>query len=444
MNKSIFLQMISIALPVSLQALICNSLTMIDQMMIGQLGEQSVASVALGGKLFFVLTFALGGLTAVASIYASQAEGARERSRHSSVMKITLLYSLVCVIPFFLVSFFASDFVLSLFTIDKDVRCMGASYLKIVCVGYFPTIAVMSASTMLRSTGHATIPLVAGIISVILNTALNAVFIFGYFGVSPMGIEGAAYATIISRTIEAMILLVFLEISGHPACLSRSLTTAIEKKLAWQFLVTSLPAIGNEMLWAVGNTLYSMIYGHLGTSELAAMTLTEPVQALSVGLFSGLSASAGIIVGNKLGAEEYDDAYESSWKFLKYCVFGCLVVAVILAVSSFFYVDIYKVTSEVKKITVNLLHIFCLYFVVKVCNMVCGSGIIRSGGETKYTLFLDVVGTYGIGIPLGIIAAFVLKMPIQWVYFIISIEEIVRLVFGVRRIKSRKWIRKIH
>ncbi len=442
--QSFLKTVLQIAIPVSLQALIANSLGMIDQIMIGQLGEVCVTAVSLGGRPCFILIYALGGICAATSIFASQAEGSGDRTKHAQIMKAAMTGCFFCVVPFFILSFFFPSFTLKIFTSDSEVIQKGSVYLQIVSISYFAEIVLLSASAILRATGNAKVPLVTGFISVATNTALNAIFIFGLFGFPAMKERGAAYATVIARFLEAAILMFFMLVKRHPASITKALGAKCEKSFYKDFFIVALPAIGNELLWAVGDASYSAIYGHLGTFSLAAMTLTFPVQGLSVGFFSGLSASAAIIMGNNLGAAQFEDAYKNSWRIIKYPIVGCVGMAALLCFASGFYVNLYEVDDAVKIATRHLLLIFSAYLPIKVLNMVVGSGIIRSGGETKYTLFLDVIGTYAMGLPLALLSAFVLKLPVQAVYAILSVEEIWRLVMGIRRVQSKKWIKQVY
>ena len=436
-------KLLSIALPVSVQSLIQSFLGMIDQMMIGQLGESTVAAVSLGGRPGFILIYTLSGITAAASIFASQYEGAGDKSRHAQVMRSTIFGCLLITLPFLLSAIFIPEILLKAFTTDTAVISAGTGYLKICSLSYIPLIFIMACSAILRSTGKANIPMITGIVAVILNTGLNAVLIFGLLGFPAFGVEGAAVATVISYLIEAIILVIYMQKKSHGGNVVQAFKVRCPKDFIWAFFTTALPAIGNELLWAVGDAGYTAIYGRMGTEQLAAMTLTFPIQGLTVGFFSGLSAAAGIIIGSFLGGEKTERAYTASWDFFKLCIIGCVAMGVMIIVGSGLYVGFYNVSEEVRLLAKHLLVIFAFFLWVKVSNMVMLGGVLRSGGQTKYTLFLDVLGTWGIGIPLGIIAAFLLKLDIRLVYTIISIEEIVRLILGLARVKSKKWMKTL-
>ena len=435
-----FKTLLSIALPISLQSLLQSSLGMIDQIMIGQLGETAVASVNLGTRLMFIMVYTLSGISAVASIYTSQYEGAKTKDKHSLVMKITIIEGFICVLPFLIAGLFFPSTVVKLFSNDTNVISAGANYLFITAFGFIPKLFSISISAILRCTGKAKITLITGFISVISNTILNFIFIFGLGPIKGLGVEGAAIATVIAIFIEATINIIYLEKTKHPSRLSLAIKAKLEKQFWKKFTITTLPAIGNECFWALGDAIYSAIYGHMSTVSLAAMTLTFPIQGMSVGFFSGLAAAAGVIIGNNLGAKKTKEAYTLAWDFFKLCVIGCLILGLIIVLFGSIYLNFYNVANEVKIYTKSLLVIFACFLWVKVSNMVMLGGVLRSGGKTRYTLILDLIGTWGIGIPLGLISAFVFKWNILLVYTAICIEEIIRLALGLMKVKSKDWI----
>lgn len=436
-------KLFAIVLPVSIQSLIQNILGMIDQVMIGQLGDTVVAAVSLGCRPGFILIYTLSGITAATSIFASQYEGAGDRSQHAKVMRSAIFCCFFLTLPFFLSAMFMPKALLRIFISDAAVINAGADYLRICALSYIPLIFIMTCSAILRSTGKANIPMITGIAAVIINTGLNAVFIFGLFGCPAFGAKGAAVATVISYIIEAIILIVYMQVDFPEGSVAQAFKIHCSKDFVRTFFITALPAIGNELLWALGDSGYTAIYGRMGTEQLAAMVVTFPVQGLAVGFFSGLSAAAGIIIGNLLGAEKIKQAYTAAWDFFKLCIIGCAVIGLALTACAGLYTDFYNVSETVRVTAKQLLVLFAFFLWIKVSNMVMLSGVLRSGGQTSYTLFLDVLGTWGIGIPLGIIGAFILNADIRLVYILISIEEIVRLILGLIRVKSRRWMQRI-
>lgn len=198
-----------------------------------------------------------------------------------------------------------------------------------------------------------------------------------------------------------------------------------------------------EFLWSLGENIYAGIYGRLGRDALAAMTLTNPVQGLLIGLFSGVSAATVVMVGGRLGKDDYEGAYVVARKLLKIGVIGSLGISMILLICARFYGRLFNVTEEVGQLTCYILYSFSFVLFAKIANMILGGGILRSGGNTKLTLIIDIIGTWGFGIPLGFLAAFIWNLPIYLVYLILSLEELVRLGLSLILFKKRKWMKNI-
>lgn len=442
-NKSLRHTILAIVIPISLQSLFQSSLSVIDQVMVGQLGTDSITSIGIGSKFMNLFVITVTAIGTAASIMISQYCGSMDVEGVNNSFNLNLYLASIITAAFFLPSVLFSGQIVSFYTTDPAVIHMAAGYLRIVSIGYIPLLFTTMLSTLLRNTGCAKSPMVASIVSVFTNTFLNYILIFGRFGMPRLGVYGTAAATTAARTIESLILFIlFFKMQKtsrykiHLCC--RFLYSSIK-----QTLFIACPIVVNEFLWGFGDTMYSVVYGHIGTAAMAAMTLTWPIQNLCItGLFTGVSTAAAIITGNFLGKGKEDFAFELSSKFLKAGVIGSASISVILFLTSGVYSNLFNIPSSTKQTTRLILYVFAAVLFVKVSNMILG-GILRSGGKTKYTLFLDVFGTWGIGVPIGFISAFLWHLPIQLVYFLISTEEMVRLALGIRIFRTRKWIERI-
>ena len=210
-----------------------------------------------------------------------------------------------------------------------------------------------------------------------------------------------------------------------------------------QYLGILAPILVCEFMWSLGENVYAAIYGHIGTDACAAMTMTGPIQGLMIGALSGLAQAAGILIGKSLGNEEYDKAYKDSKRLMWYGLAGSLVLSVALVLLGQFYVRIYNVEPQVRTMAYQLLVVFAIVSPVKVQNMILGGGIIRSGGKTQYVMWVDLIGTWIFGVPLGLLSAFVFDLPITYVYFIFSMEEVVRLLISVVIFRKKRWMRTL-
>ncbi|MBQ8969897.1 MAG: MATE family efflux transporter [Lachnospiraceae bacterium] len=438
-EKSFRKEVFQIALPVALQSMLQSSFSMIDQIMVGQLGEKSIAAVEIAGKPSFIYTVVLGAIAAIAGIMISQYIGKEEEVSEQRSICVNVCITLVVGTVFLVLAVcFAAPFI-RMFTEDREVAGDGTAYLKIIGWAFIPMGLSQLLSVPIRCRGKSSWPLYVGILSAVINTLLNYILIFGRLGFAPMGVRGAAFASVFSQLVSAAILLyLFFKLYG-----SFPLSLALGRDGYIQYLSMLLPVMINEFLWAVGQSINTFVYGHMGTEELAGMALTGSVQGLTIGALSGLSQAAGIMIGKRLGEREYERAYEESKSFCIYGLMGALLLAALLIVLRYPYVNIYRVPEQVKSIGRDILLAFAVLMPVKVENMILGGGIIRSGGRTKYIMFIDMLGTWVIGVPLALVCGLVLRLPIVWVYFILSQEELIRFLISVVMFKSRKWMNTI-
>ena len=442
-NDSFFKTVCSLAVPVTLQSMLQSSFSIVDQIMIGQLGTVSVAGVGLAGKFASIYSVVISAIGAVAGIMIAQYLGQKNKYevRRSFYTNLILGAVIAGLFMFFCVLF--PERIMGLYTKDTATREEAGKYLAIVAGTFMPLAGATLLSTLFRCIEKARLPLCASIASALLNTGLNYVLIFGKLGFSPMGARGAAVATLISQC--ANLVLMLLMFPKKNSVLKKPEQEETENAaLNWkQYLSMLLPILACEVLWSLGENVYAGIYGHMGTKAAAAMTLINPIQGLVIGALCGLSQAAGVIVGKKLGTGDYSDAYKASKKLIFYGAAGSIFLSVIVVLTAGFYVQIYQVEEVVKQLTIRILYAYALIAPFKVLNMILGGGIIRSGGRTKYVMYIDIIGTWIFGVPLGFLAAFVLKLPIPYVYFILSLEECIRFAISVGIFRKKKWMQQL-
>lgn len=446
-EKGFRADLISIALPVTLQSLLQSSFSMVDQIMIGQLGSASIAGIGLGGKFASIYTVVLGAVAAAAGIMAAQYVGARDEEGTGRSFYLNLLVGLLLAGGFLAVCVFFPQGVMSFYTQDEAVRAQAAAYLRIYAIS-FPFMAISTImSVFLRCVGKAAFPLAASFFSVLLNTGLNYLLIFGRGGASPMGVRGAAIASVIAQAaafgVTAVYFFrdaVFRSYGSRERMLAALRLTAEERK---QYLGILAPILVCEFMWSLGENMYAVIYGRLGTEPCAAMTMTGPVQGLMIGLLSGVSQAAGIMIGKHLGKGDYETAYRDSKRLMGCGFAGSAALSLLLLWTGRYYVLLYNVETSVQSMAYLILVAFAIISPIKVQNMILGGGIIRSGGMTRYVMWIDMIGTWIFGVPLGFLAAFVWKLPIHQVYFILSLEEVVRFLISLAVFRRKSWMRQL-
>ncbi len=442
-QKQSFLKTVcNLAIPVALQSMLQASFSIVDQIMIGQLGSVSVAGVGLAGKFSSVYSVVVAAIGTVAGIMISQYMGQSNKKEIRRSFCLNLIFALGIAVLFTGICIGFPVRIMGLYTKDAQTILASAEYLKIVAWTFLPIAGATLLSTMFRCMEKARLPLYAGIAAAVLNTGLNYVLIFGKFGFPSMGAEGAAIATLLSQMANFGILLFMIFRYGE--ILKKGGKEEIVSEFDWrQYVGMLFPILASEFLWSLGENVYAAIYGNMGTEACAAMTLINPIQGLMMGALCGLSQAAGVIIGKKLGNREYDEAYTAAKKMILYGFVSSAVLSLVIVTTRTAYVEIYQVEDSVKALTAQILTAYALVAPFKVQNMILGGGIIRSGGKTKYVMLIDMIGTWGFGVPLGLLSAFVLKLSIPYVYFILSLEECVRFGISVAVLRKKKWMQSL-
>lgn len=443
-ERSIFHEsLLKIAIPITLQSLLQSSFSVVDQIMTGQLGSVSIAGIGLGSKFSSLYSVLVSAVAAVAGIMIAQYIGKKEEKEVGRSFYINLFLALVLAVVFTGIAILFPKQVMSMYTKDVETMEAAAGYLRILSFSWIPVAAGTILSTLLRCREAAQIPLFASILAAVVNTGLNYVLIFGKFGFPRLEAKGAALATVISQIFGFLLTFVLFMREQKKRAWKLPFAVRMDKGKTLQYAGILLPILLCEFLWSLGENVYASIYGHIGTGECAAMTLTTPIQVLMIGALSGLSQAAGIIIGKLLGRNEYEKAYRESKWLLLYGLVGAILFSMLIVVCRPFYVLLYQVEDSVRETAVQLLLAFALIAPVKVLNMILGGGIIRSGGKTKYVMVIDIVGTWCFGVPLGLLAAFVFNLPIAYVYFILSLEECVRLFISLVVFVRRRWMQRL-
>lgn len=442
-HEHFFEAVCALAIPVALQSMLQSSFSMVDQIMIGQLGEINVAGVGLAGKFASIYSVVISAIGAVAGIMIAQYLGQKNRSEVRRSFFTNLLLGAGIAGMFMVICTLFPNQIMGAYTRDVQTRQAAAEYLMLISGTFVPMAGATLLSTLFRCLEKPRLPLYASILSALLNTGLNYIMIFGKLGISPMGVRGAAFATVISQCANFLLMLLMLSKNGFLLKSNEGEPTATLRMNWGQYWSMLLPLLVCEVVWSLGENVYAAIYGHMSTDASAAMTLTNPIQGLVIGALCGLSQAASVIIGKHLGSGENEEAYWSAKKLMLYGAIGSALLSVIVMIASKAYVGIYQVDNAVKTMTMQILFAYAIVVPFKVLNMILGGGIIRSGGRTKYVMFIDMVGTWCFGVPLGLLSAFVWKLSIPYVYFLLSLEECIRFGISLIVFRRRKWMNQL-
>jgi putative MATE family efflux protein len=442
-DKSFLRKIISIAIPIAFQNLLNTTLNLVDTMMIGSLGQSTIAAVGLANKVFFVFSLLLFGIVSGSSILTAQYYGKKDIKSIRRVLGIALILGLLGSLLFVAAGIFIPEKVMRIFTISENTIITGAKYLRVVALSYPLTAITMCYISVLRSTNRVKAPVFISIISILVNVVLNYTFIYGHFGFSAMGVSGAAIATVIARLVEcSLILTIVYKVKGPAAAKIKELID-FNKEFMKKFFVTVSPVIANEFMWGLGVTMYALVYGRMGDGAVASITITQNVEQICVVLFQGLSASTAVILGNELGANKLAKAERHARSIFVIQMVMTIVMAIICLLIRKPLISLFSVDGEVAENITKCLNVFICYLPFRMFNLINIVGVLRSGGDTKAALILDITGVWLVGIPMAFLGGIVFKLPIYYVYGMITFEELYKFVFGFRRYKKKLWVKNI-
>lgn len=407
-----------------------------------QLGSMSIAGIGLGGKFASIYSVVIAAVASVAGIMIAQYIGKKDDKEVGRSFYTNLAVSLILAAVFTSLSMMMPHQILGLYTNDGAAVQGGVEYLRIYALSFLPVAVTSIFSAYLRCVQAAKVPLYAGIFASVANTFLNYILIFGKAGFPAMGVKGAAWASVMAQLSGCMLTVIFFFLLRRKNSWKIPFEIGMDKVHMKQYLVIVIPLLVSEFFWSLGENVYASIYGHVGTKAFAAMTLTNPLQALVMGALSGVSQAAGVMIGKRLGADDAGSAYHDS-KRLMYIGLACsILLSVFIILFRKYYVLIFRVEDEVRQMTGYLLTAYAFVAPVKVQNMILG-GILKSGGKTTFVMLIDMIGTWIFGVPLGLLSAFAFHLPIAAVYFVLSMEECIRVIISLVIFRKKKWMQTL-
>lgn len=443
-DKVYFKTLLVIALPIVLQNLIASSLNMLDTIMVGMLGEAEIAAVGIGNQVFLLFNVIVIGLGSGCGIFIAQYWGKEDVKNIRRVMGICLISASVIAFAFTGAILLFSKEIVHIFNIDPNVIKHGGVYLKVVSISYIFTAITFSISNASRSIERAISPMVISFLALVSNGILNYIFIFGKLGLEPMGVKGAALGTVAARAFEAVALTLYVIKTNKVLLGSLHDLLDLSKDFVKNIYNTVSHVILNEAAWAFGMVIYSIIYGRMGTRELASIQIYNTISNFFTVIMLGTANASVVMIGKQIGRGDEEQAKRYGHQFVVLAIIIGMVISVSMAVSTKHIVNIFDVSDEVKHYTTMILYVVSAILTIRYLNVTMVIGVLRGGGDAKYGLFVDWFSMYFVGIPLAIVGAFVLKLPVYWVVALICSEELVKLFLVVKRLKSGNWIKTIY
>ena len=435
-------KLMSLVMPIAFQQFMLALVSASDALMLGMISQNSLSAVSLAGQVTFIHSLLLEAMTIGLSLLAAQYWGkgdipAVERI-FAYVMKITTLISLLFTLSALLVP----GLLMKIFTNDPVLIRGGSVYLRVIAVSYLLTGISQMYLCILKNSGRAGKSSMISATSVIINIFINAVLIYGLFGIPRMEIAGAALATVTARVIEVVWCVCETSRKDQVKLRAKYLlrNDIILRRDFWKY---TTPVICNEIVWGTGFSMYSVIMGHLGTDAVAANSIANIVKNLAACFCMGLGNGGGIMVGNELGAGKPDTAREYGGRLCRLAVASGIVSGLILLACSPLILRVANLSTVSREYLQGMLLICAYYMIGRSVNGVTISGIFCAGGDSRFGLYCDCITMWCIIVPLGLIAAFILKLPVLAVYFVVSQDEFVKIPAVYRNYKKYRWVRDL-
>jgi len=436
--------MFIIALPVVIQHIISIGLNLVDTVMIGRLGEDFLAAVGIANRIYFLFTIFCFGLYSGASVFVSQYWGVKDIKNIRKVFGIELTFGiLIALVTSLLVQLFPHQ-IMSIFIDEEYVISLGIQYLRIISFSYIVTAISFAISFNSRSVHLLKKPTIINATAISLNTFLNYVLIYGKFGFPSLGVEGAAYATLIARSIEfiLMVSLIYFD-KNHPFSANFKELTNWGMPMVKRVFRTSLPVVGNEAAWGIGTTIYYIAYGMIGPEAIAVVQVAFVISDFFQSVFFGIGNASAVMVGNEIGREKFDKAFDYSKRFIVITFSVAIIMSFLYFFSRNIIVAFYGFNTVTSSILNKTIIVSAIFLTPKMLTYLIIVGILRSGGDTKFCLILEFICVWAIGIPLSFFSVLVLKLPIHLVLALVFSEELVRLIIVLKRFESKKWINNL-
>ena len=435
-------QMFKLAIPIIIQNLLSAAVNSSDVIMLNYVGQSAISAVSLAANYSNILFMVYYGLGTGASLLCAQYFGKKNMQAIHAVEGIALRFSFAISALVALAAFTMPQRMLLLFTSDQELVAIGSSYIRIMGITYLCWGVTEIYLAILRSIGRVTISMTLNMLAFGLNILLNADFIFGLFGAPKLGVTGVAIATASSRLIQ-LVACVIVSLLSKDVKLNPAYMFIRSKTLLNDFIHLSLPALGNDLSWSVAFSMYSVILGHLGTEAVAANSLVTVVRNVG-SVFCFAIASAGtILLGRVMGQGELEKSKSYASRMLKMTVVAGAVGGVIVLAVTPFVLRFASLNDMAMHYLKYMLLINSYYIMGSAVNTALIAGVFRAGGDTKFGLICDTIDMWVYAVPLGFFAAFVLKLPVLWVYFLLCTDEFVKWPWVIRHYRKGEWAKNI-
>lgn len=440
---SFYKKMLAIAIPITLQNLINIGINMADTMMLGSLGETALSASALANQFAFVFLVLHFGLAGGAGVLTGQFWGKEDSESISKTMSIMFKLSAVLSVIFFILGQFFPEQVMKIYSIDPAVIAEGAKYLRILSFAFLMQGISLIAIGIFRTVGVVKLALISTSVSFILNIFLNWMFIFGNLGAPRLGTAGAAVGTLFSRIVEFLIVVVYLLFIDKKIRFKLKSLLHFDMKIFKDYLRHGTPVLISDFILIIGLNMLAVIMGRMGSDMVSANSITSTIQQLATVFMMGVANASGVIIGNTVGAGEYDKAQEYGKTFTAITIVIGICAAIVIFMSKDLVLSIYNVSDSTKLITRELMNTSAILVTFQAVSSTLTKGVLRAGGDTKFLMVADVIFLWLVSIPLGAAAGLWLNLSPGIVLFCLKIDEVIKSLWCTKRLLANRWIRNV-
>ncbi len=442
-KKQLFRQLFKIVTPIAFQYLMSSLVTASDAFMLGFLDQDSLAAASLAGQIAFVFSLFFGAFVFGLTVLAAQYWGKGDVATVRKVLAITMRYTLFVGLLFTLATFFIPEKIMYFFTKDPVLIADGARYLQTVALSYILGGFSQVYFGIMKICDKASLSSLIGSLAVVVNIILNACFIFGLGPFTKMGIAGAALATVLARVFECLFVLVMILMKKCISFSIKELFITLDKTLVKDYWKYTLPLLINQLGWGGGVTMYSVIMGHLGSDATAANSIASIVRSMIASLCWGIASGVGIIIGGMLGRNELDKAKKAGGIFVRFSILIGAGSGIVILILTPFILKVVTLTPQAHEYLKYMMFMAAYYIIGNSLNSTIISGIFPAGGDTRFGMICDVITLWCVVVPLGMLSAFILKLPVLVTAFILTLDEFVKLPAVYHHYMKYGWVKNI-
>ncbi len=440
-----------IALPVLVQNIITNFVSLLDNIMVGQIGTEQMSGVAIVNQLLFVFNICIFGGISGAGIFTAQYFGKGDHKGVRDTFRAKIIICLSVMLIALGVLFFFNEELISLFLHQSDdgldlVKTLdyAKEYICIMLLQLLPFALAQAYAGTLRETGQTVVPMCAGVAAFIINISLNYVLIFGKLGAPALGVVGAAIATVIARYVECAVVIIWTHTHKDKCKFIKGTYKSfkIPQALVKDIATKGAPLIFNEVMWSLGTTTLVQCYSVRGLEAVSAMNISSTVSNLFFCAFFALGSAVSIIVGQLLGAGELKRAVDEDRKLIALAVAVCLVIGTVLAIMAPVFPSVYNTTDSIKDLATALLRVAAVMMPLN-AFVHMAYFTLRSGGKTIITFLFDSVFVWGVSIPVAFVLSRFTGLPVLELYIIVQSLELIKAVIGFVMLKKKLWVQNL-